>query len=141
MANTLTLYKTTTVLCTIVVALFYSVVCKGSSAEDCLSMPTQTDMNLCSYDVAEKENMALEAVYNKLMEKINPDSQAKLREAQSAWIEYRKKQCEFNTRGTVSGSVHPMIVNYRYAGLAYEQTKTLRLQLECEEGDLSCVGQ
>ena len=74
------------------------------------------------------------------MEKISPEGQAKLQAAQKAWMEYRKWQCEFNALGAVGGSIHPTIVNYCYAYLAHQQTETLRQQLECEEGDLSCFG-
>lgn len=97
----------------------------------------QTDMNLCASNDARKTERELEAVYKKLMKKIRPKGQAKLRAVQNAWIEYRKKQCEFNTMGSIGGSVHPMVLSYCYEEFANQQKKILQEQLDCEEGDLS----
>lgn len=107
--------------------------------EDCTKGDlSQTEMNLCSIDDAKKNKQALDAVYEKLMKKISPEGREKLLAAQSAWIDYREKQCDFNTLGSVGGSVRPMVLSDCYAYLANQQTKILQQQLECEEGDLSC---
>ena len=134
--------KTIFVLCAMVIFLACSVVWTKSWAEDCdKEALTQTDMNLCAVDYSKKTERELEAVYKKLMKKIRPKGRAKLRAAQNAWIAYRKMQCEFNTLGTLGGSVHSMVLSDCYADLARQQTETLQQQLECVEGDLSCGSQ
>ncbi|MBI5426974.1 MAG: DUF1311 domain-containing protein [Nitrospinae bacterium] len=136
-----TITKTTLILCTAVVILSCPVAWEKVWAENCLDTPIQPEMNLCASNVTKKADLELEAVYKKLMKKIDLENQAKLRSAQSAWIVYRKKQCEFNTAGTVGGSVHPTVLSYCYADFANQQKKILQGQLECEEGNLSCGGQ
>lgn len=124
------------------VILVFLVVWTKSWAEDCnKDDSTQTDMNLCTTDYAKKAEQELDAVYKTLMEKIRPRGRDKLLAAQNAWIEYRKKQCEFNTLGTVGGSVHSTVLSYCHAYLANQQKKILQDQVECEEGDLSCGSQ
>ncbi|MBI4382891.1 MAG: DUF1311 domain-containing protein [Nitrospinae bacterium] len=130
--------KTTLVLCAMVIIMACPVAWKKAWAEDCLDALAQTDMNLCASNDARKTERELEAVYKKLMKKIRPKGQAKLRAVQNAWIKYRKEQCEFNTMGSISGSIHPTVLSYCYAHLADQQKKILQEQLDCEEGDLSC---
>ncbi len=132
--------KVIIILYAIVIILNYLVTCKESWAEECFDLP-QRDMNLCSIAKAKKIEQKLDDIYKKLMEKIDPENQPKLQAAQNAWIEYRKRQCEFDTLGTVGGSIHPTIVSDCYGSMAYQQRETLRQQLECEEGNLSCGGQ
>ncbi len=132
--------KTTLVLCAMVIVMACPVAWKKAWTEDCLDALAQTDMNLCASKEARKTERELEAVYKKLMKKIDPEDQARLRSAQSAWIVYRRKQCEFNTSGTIGGSVHPTVLAYCYAYFAEQQKKNLLEQLECEEGNLSCAG-
>ncbi|MBI4382986.1 MAG: DUF1311 domain-containing protein [Nitrospinae bacterium] len=131
--------KTTIVLCATVVLLLYSVTGTKSWAEDGeKDARAQTETNRWPRSDAKQARRELDAVYKKLMKKIRPESQAKLRSAQGAWLEYRKKQCEFNTLGTLGGRVHSIVESYCYADLARQQKKILLEQLECEEGDLSC---
>jgi uncharacterized protein YecT (DUF1311 family) len=72
-------------------------------------------MSICGLIDAKQADLELDAVYKKLMKKIHPGGRAKLRAAQNAWIVYRKKQCEFNTLGSVGGTVNSMVLFYCYA--------------------------
>ncbi len=114
---------------------------KSWAEESTKEDPSQTDMNLSSINYAEKAERELNAVYKKLMKKISRKGKPKLRTAQNAWLEYRKKQCEFNTLASSDGSAYSMVLSDCHAYLAIQQTKILKQQLECEEGDLSCGSQ
>ncbi|MFO1123889.1 MAG: lysozyme inhibitor LprI family protein [Methylocystis sp.] len=98
-------------------------------------------MNLCESDNFKQVDAQLNAVYAKLMKKISPVGQSKLREAQKSWISYRDAQCAFDTLGTLDGSIHTMVAAQCLAELTENQTKRLQHQLNCEEGDVSCGGQ
>jgi uncharacterized protein YecT (DUF1311 family) len=134
--------KTVFVLCAMVIVLACSAGWTKIWAEDCDKDDlSQTGMNLCAIDDSKKAERELEAVYKKLTKKISPEGRTKLRAAQNAWTAYRKMQCEFNTLGTLGGSVQPMVLSRCYEAFAEEQTKILKEQLECEEGYLGCGGQ
>ena len=110
-------------------------------AKDCSRLNTQTDMNLCEGDNFKQADIQLNAVYAKLMKKISAAGQIKLREAQKSWIAYRDAQCDFETLGTIDGSIHSMVAAQCLADLTEQQTKRLQHQLTCQEGDVSCGGQ
>jgi uncharacterized protein YecT (DUF1311 family) len=102
---------------------------------------TQTDMNLCAIARANRFYESMEKNYQALMAKVSPVGKMRLRLARNAWEVYRAEQCAFDTLGTLDGSVHPMIVSECYLGMDQAYAERLALQLQCEEGDLSCGGQ
>jgi len=109
------------------------------NAEDCHKTAlTQTAMNLCAIEDGHKADAKLEHVYNKLIAKVSPEGQEKLRAAKNSWTIYRVLQCEFNTFGSKDGSINPMVISLCYADMANDYTKVLRAQLDCVEGDASC---
>lgn len=110
-------------------------------AKECSGLDTQTAMNLCEGENFKQADAELNATYAKLVSKISATGQSKLREAQKAWIKYRDAQCEFNTMGTMGGSIHSMMLWQCLSDLTAQQTKRLQHQLNCPEGDVSCGGQ
>lgn len=101
----------------------------------------QLDMDDCAALKKDKAELEMQEVYEKLNRKISPEGRQKLKDAEKAWAEYRKKQCAFDTMGTLGGSVHPMILSYCYENYAVKHGEDLEYQLDCVEGDLSCGGQ
>ena len=45
------------------------------------------------------------------------------------------------TAETVGGSIHPMLVSQCKLRLTVQRTRDLEVQLNCKEGDVSCVHQ
>lgn len=113
----------------------------AAAAKDCGAAGAQADMNICERRNLEKADADLNAAFKNLMAKIGADGQAKLRETQKAWLKYRDLQCDFEAMAMRGGTIHNMIVGQCLTRLTIEQTKRLRAQLDCEEGDLSCGGQ
>ena len=102
---------------------------------------TQADLNQqagTDYAAADKQ---LNAAYAKLMAKITPVGQTKLKQAELDWIRYRDDECAFETMGTEGGSIHGMVEIQCKTRLEQTRTKDLQAQLNCAEGDLSCGGQ
>lgn len=112
-----------------------------AAAKDCRGKGTQADMNICERKNLEQADADLNAVYNKLAAKVSAEGKAKLIEMQKAWMKYRDLQCAFDSLGTAGGTINSMIVGECLGELTKEQTKRLRRQLDCEEGDVSCGGQ
>ncbi len=105
-------------------------------AEDVCDGINQWEMNMCAASKFEKADKAMNERYVKLMRRLDPGDQVKLRQAQVAWIAYRKKWCEFETNGL--GSVRPTIFAGCLERLTEDHIKYLDYQLTCKEGDLSC---
>jgi uncharacterized protein YecT (DUF1311 family) len=107
---------------------------------DCANATTQTDMNICAGDAAEAVDRDLNKIYNALIPRIDgKDAVALLRDAEKAWIVYRDKECAFETSLTAGGSIHPMAVAQCLETLTRAKQKELQRQLDCQEGDMSCV--
>jgi len=68
-----------------------------------------------------------------------PESRARLQAAEEAWIRFRDRECAFIGAPTAGGSIHGMIVAQCQARLTLVRVKDLETQLNCQEGDLSCV--
>ncbi|MBY0322520.1 MAG: lysozyme inhibitor LprI family protein [Reyranella sp.] len=102
---------------------------------------SQMEMNAQAGSDLRKSDQQLNAVYNKLRAKISDAGKAKLQTAQQSWLRFRDQECEFETMGTVGGTIHSMIVAICLTRLTDQRIKDLEAQLNCKEGDLSCGGQ
>lgn len=102
---------------------------------------SQMEMNEQAGNDFTRADQKLNEIYQKLMAKISSAGQARLRDAERAWIEFRDQECAFETFGTVNGSVHPMVLFNCKSRLTNQRIKDLDGQLNCEEGDVSCGGQ
>ena len=67
-------------------------------------------MNAQAGSALQKSDAQLNAVYNKLRAKISDAGKKSLQTAQQSWLHFRDQECEFETMGTVGGSIHSMIV-------------------------------
>lgn len=102
---------------------------------------TQSELNQRAASDLRKSDERLNAAYNKLRAKISDAGRKSLQTAQQSWLRFRDQECEFETMGTVGGSIHPMVVALCVTRLTDQRIKDLEAQLNCKEGDLSCGGQ
>jgi uncharacterized protein YecT (DUF1311 family) len=100
---------------------------------------TQMELNRQASDEFQKADRQLNAVYTKLTAKLSPETKKSLQAAQLTWIRFRDQECDFETMGTVGGSIHGMMVVGCRTRLTEQRTRDLERQLNCQEGDLSCV--
>lgn len=101
----------------------------------------QTEMNEETAKAFVKSDKKLNAIYQKLIAKISPEGQARLREVEKVWLQFRDLECEFETVGTEGGSIHPLVLLNCKTRLTDRRVEDLETQLNCQEGDLSCGGQ
>jgi uncharacterized protein YecT (DUF1311 family) len=80
----------------------------------------------------------LNETYTRLLDKVSPQGQLKLRKAERAWLAYRDAQCDFLTFSPEPYSAQPMVNAQCLSRLTQEQTKLLDEQLHCREGDVGC---
>ncbi|MGH8173869.1 MAG: lysozyme inhibitor LprI family protein [Rhodanobacteraceae bacterium] len=81
----------------------------------------------------------LNATYAALMAKLDAPNQARLRDAQRAWIAFRDKECAFRSQGSDAGSIGPTAIAGCVTELTAARTVELKAQLDCPEGDVACV--
>ena len=101
---------------------------------------SQMEMNAQAGSALQKSDAQLNAVYNKLRARISDAGKQKLLAAQQLWLRFRDQECEFETSGTLGGSIHSMMVAVCLTRLTDQRTKDLDRLLDCQEGDLSCAG-
>jgi len=100
---------------------------------------SQMELNQQAGTTLQDADRQLNAAYTKLRTRLGPESRARLQAAEEAWIRFRDRECAFIGAPTAGGSIHGMIVAQCQARLTRVRVKDLEAQLNCQEGDLSCV--
>jgi uncharacterized protein YecT (DUF1311 family) len=113
-------------------------------ADQCGGTTTQRDLDECYGRAYRQADAELNTAYRRLAGKIGGSDRAKdlgdmLEAAERAWVEFRDRECDFETADTRGGSIHSMEVTICRTGQTEVRIKELRRQLTCPEGDLSCV--
>jgi len=100
---------------------------------------SQMDLNQQAGAALQDADRQLNSVYTRLRTRLSPESRARLQAAEEAWIRFRDRECVFIGAPTAGGSIHGMIVAQCQARLTLVRVRDLETQLNCQEGDLSCV--
>ena len=90
-------------------------------------------------DEAAQADAALNANYKVLSSQLDGANQQRLRDAQRAWIAFRDKECSFRAQGGDGGTASALASSSCIAELSQQRADALRRQLECPEGDVTCV--
>ncbi len=107
---------------------------------ECDDPQTQTAMNICSFEEADKAQAEVDKIYGALFAKISKPERVLLKKAKRAWMQYRKEQCEYESSFNEGGSIQPLMINLCYAGMANDYKMVLEHQLACvEQGALVCL--
>ncbi|TIT78370.1 MAG: DUF1311 domain-containing protein [Mesorhizobium sp.] len=131
----------TTLLSAVLAVAVAAMMAVPAQAADCAAAKTQADLATCTAKDATSADAALNVVYRALAERLTTADQQRLRDAQRAWIPFRDKECAFRTRPYADGSVYSSLVETCKAELTQARLAQLQHQLQCPEGDLSCVPQ
>jgi uncharacterized protein YecT (DUF1311 family) len=100
---------------------------------------SQMELNQQAGTTLQDADRQLNAAYTKLRTRLGPESRARLQVAEEAWIRFRDRECAFIGGPTTGGSINGMIIAQCQARLTLVRVKDLEAQLNCQEGDLSCV--
>ena len=100
----------------------------ASASNACDNATTQADINKCTATELATEDRKLNTSHSKLQHLLNNSEKKQLKTAQLAWIDFRDKACQFDTRNSVGGSIHPTLLNSCLEGY----TEQRRMQLEDE---------
>jgi uncharacterized protein YecT (DUF1311 family) len=108
--------------------------------ENCAGKGNTIELDECYGREYKRADAALNQLYQELMKKLSDASErALLRSAEEAWVSFRDKECEFETAGTSDGTIHPIEVSVCLTDKTNARIKELQAQLNCPEGDLTCV--
>ncbi len=110
-------------------------------ALDCDNAQTQTEINDCAGQMYEAADADLNDTYKQVMDHLGDNEKAKdlLKTAQQAWIKFRDAECTFRSSDSEGGTIHATILAGCLTDMTEERTADLAENLDCEEGDLSCV--
>lgn len=99
--------------------------------DPCANPQTQTEMNICAGKAYEAADAVLNQVYQKLRAMLDEGEKTQLKEAQTAWLAYRDRNCEFVADQYKGGTIRPMI----YAGCLTDVTKNRTNELKAQIKD------
>ncbi len=96
----------------------------------CGSETTTAGMRNCENLRFQHAEQALDSVYAELMKKVDKAGQAKLRAAQSAWLQFRQAEADFQADMARGGTLAPLIKITVMADLTESRTEQLRKALQ-----------
>ena len=108
-------------------------------ADNCDTLKTQSEITACFGDDEKAADSTLNRLYQSLMHVLSDADKQRLRDAQRAWISFRDKECTFRVAPYGDGSIAPSLTASCVTALTAQRVVDLRQQVNCEEGDLSCV--
>lgn len=71
---------------------------------------TQSEMNECAAQEAERATHSMKAAYNRVSAGLDPEDRAELFKSQVAWIQYMRAWCLVSTSTSKGGSIRPLEV-------------------------------
>ena len=124
-------------------ALLLARTASAPAAEDCGNLPgtsTTRDLDECYHRIYRRADADLNTVYRQLTDRLaDPNERELLQQAEQAWIEYRDKECAFETAGTREGTIHPIEVSICLTAKTQIHLDELQQQLNCPDGDPTCM--
>jgi len=99
----------------------------------------QTQLTTEARQGLEQSEKQMAKVLADLRAKISAEAKPKLQQAQRTWLRFRDEECTFETEATEQGSAHSMLLYACKGRLTDQRIKQLDSQLNCEDGNLSCV--
>ena len=80
----------------------------------------------------------LNRVYHRLTTQVSSAQQARLIQAERAWIAFRDAECAFRAGNAAGGSIHPMLLALCRTELTRARADQLDAQTTCKTTDLLC---
>jgi len=96
----------------------------------CSSETTTAGMRNCENLRYERAEQALDSVYAKLMKQLDATGKAKLRAAQSAWLQFRQADADFQAQVAEGGTLAPLIKVTVMADLTEARAAELKKSLQ-----------
>jgi len=105
---------------------------------DCSNAQTQVAINECMQANYANADQKLNALYQRLMDRLQAPDAKQLRDAQRSWVAFRDKHCAFVAKPNTGGSIYPSIFASCLEKATSARAAQLHDRLHCKEGDLGC---
>ena len=106
----------------------------------CKGLSKQTELNNCANNLLVKTNEKLNKVYLNYLSELKADDQLKLKEAQKLWVQFREKDCSFETSSVKKGSMYPYVLSSCLVNRSEKRILELENMANCKNGtEPSCV--
>ena len=97
-----------------------------AARELCAEATTTAEMRLCLNEQYKSADEQLNRAYRQAMGQLSEARQAKLKEAQRAWIPFRDKTAEFEASEVEGGTMYPLV--YLSALISMTEKRTSELE-------------
>lgn len=98
----------------------------AQSWETCLEdAVVEADLRACARERAERAAAALDSVYRRLADRLDPERRALLEGAQGRWADYRDAHCDYVAAPQVGASLHRNVLDTCRARLTERRTREL----------------
>lgn len=78
------------------------VVSANAGSGNCSNPSTQMEINQCAQNELSIANKRIGKVYNQYLSTLEPKEQANLRDAQRSWVQFKEKDCKFESSSVVN---------------------------------------
>jgi uncharacterized protein YecT (DUF1311 family) len=107
----------------------------AQNAQDCSSLQTQSEMNICADEDFQKSDVELNSVWDDAKTNAENDDDTgeqsrALLTAQRNWLAFRDSECEFEGLGAAGGSIQPMLISECKTKLTGDRVKQLRENID-----------
>ena len=108
-------------------------IASAQSAPDCNQPQTTADMRDCAAINLDQSDHQLNAVYGKLMKKLDDEGQRKLKESQRSWIKFRDLNATFLADLNRGGTMEPLTYITTKAEMTDRRVQELTNELNMRE--------
>jgi uncharacterized protein YecT (DUF1311 family) len=98
----------------------------GAGVANCSSAHTQYELNVCTGRLYERADAQLNALYKKVLGRLEPAGAARLVRVQRLWLRYRDAQCSVVHDLYAGGSIQPAATNGCLRDLTEERISDLK---------------
>jgi len=111
----------------------------AQAGKDC-SQPTMRELGEWYHRNYQRADAELNKLYRQLTERLaDPSERELLQQAEQAWAHYRDIQCAFETAGARAVPIHPVVVSTCLWEKTRAHIEDLQHQLNCPDGDPTCI--
>ncbi len=108
--------------------------------ESCKNLTKQADLNACASRNLNTANESIGKVYNNYLKDLSPQEQVKLKEAQRSWVQFKEKDCSFETSPVKNGSMYPYVLSACLIDRTEKRILELNNMANCKNGtEPSCL--
>ena len=107
----------------------------SSQLDKCLAKAGAVDFEIahCNSQEFARQDKSLNAVYAKLVAKLEPDRLEALRKSERLWVQFREAQCGYEATADAGGTMAPVVHEDCMMRMTFERTKVLQHLLDLEQ--------